>query len=175
MQTHVHKLHVKNCDENGCFSGYASIFNIQDSQGDVVMKGAFQKSLKTWHQQNKWPKMLWQHDAGQPIGFWTDIYEDQHGLFVMGQLMLDLQKGREAYALLKTGVIDSLSIGFRLIKSGRRPGGRFIQEVDLQEISLVTFAANEQARVCDVKNAFGLGAERWLQRLLDLQRLLMTA
>jgi HK97 family phage prohead protease len=173
MQTHVHKLHIKSYGDDGKFSGYASVFNYKDHQGDVVLKGAFEKSLQTCRHENQWPKMLWQHDSASPIGFWTDIYEDHYGLFVKGQLLLDVQKGREAYSLLKKGVIDGLSIGFRLEKASRGTQGRLIHQVDLQEISLVTFAANEQAKVREVKHAPWLQQiEGWLERLQELQGLL---
>jgi HK97 family phage prohead protease len=172
MHTHTQKLTLKNFTEDGVFSGYASVFNHKDQHGDVVLKGAFEKSLHNWKQSGQLPKMLWQHDASCPIGFWTDIYEDSYGLFVKGQLLLDIQKGSEAYCLLKTGVIDGLSIGFHLVKSSHGAHGRLIQDVDLQEISLVTFAANEQARVRDVKHRPPLQVESWLQRLLELQGVL---
>jgi HK97 family phage major capsid protein len=103
------------------------------------------------------PKLLWQHDQTRPIGIWHDIYEDDYGLFVKGQLLLDLQQAKEAYALLKAGVIDGLSIGFRPVKTRKSAPNqdRYIDEVDLQEISLVTFAANKKAKVTAVKTVDG--------------------
>ena len=65
------------------------------------------------------PKLLWQHDQTRPIGIWHEIYEDEYGLFVKGQLLLELHQAKEAYALLKAGVIDGLSIGFRPVKTRR--------------------------------------------------------
>lgn len=150
-------LSLKNCDADGSFSGYASVFGIVDSQGEKMGAGAFTLSLKAWGERGKMPKLLWQHDYRQPIGFWRDIFEDNHGLFVKGQLLLDLAQGREAYSLLKNGVVDGLSIGFITVKArrieGKKRGSwlRVLEEVDLHEISLVTFAANPKAKVECVK------------------------
>lgn len=150
-------LSLKNWDADGSFNGYASVFGIIDSQGEEVASGAFDHSLKSWGKSGKKPKLLWQHDYRQPIGLWREIREDQHGLFVEGQLLLDLAQGREAYSLLKNGVVDGLSIGFVTVKARRKEGRdgsprvRVLEEVNLQEISLVTFAANPKAKVERVK------------------------
>lgn len=150
-------LSVKNCDADGSFSGYASVFGITDSQGEEVATGAFDLSLKAWEKNGKMPKMLWQHDYRHPIGYWCEIREDTHGLYVKGQLLLDLTQGREAYSLMKNGVVDGLSIGFVTVRARRGKGGqgtsevRILEEVNLQEVSLVTFAANPKAKVERVK------------------------
>ena len=150
-------LSLKSHGNDGSFSGYASVFGITDTQGEEVAPGAFSLSLKTWANKGKLPKLLWQHDHRRPIGFWQEIREDGHGLFVRGQLLLDLAQGKEAYSLLKNGVVDGLSIGFVTVRShqalGRNGKGkvRVLEEVNLQEISLVTFAANPGARVEQVK------------------------
>lgn len=137
----------------GFISGYASIFDEVDSQGDRVVRGAFKASLKTWQTRASLPKMLWQHDLAQPIGYWTKIYEDDVGLYVEGRMLLCLTQAREAYALVKTGVIDGLSIGYRVVEAlqGRKSSVRLLTQVDLFEISLVTFAANAQSKVLSVK------------------------
>lgn len=144
---------LKSHQEDGFFCGYASVFQVLDHHHEIMAPQAFKASLDQWQRKGKLPKMLWQHDQKQPIGFWHEITEDEHGLFVKGQLLLDLQGGREAYALLKAGVIDSLSIGFRPIKAKRQGKGepRLFEEVDLMEISLVTFAANAEAKITTVK------------------------
>jgi HK97 family phage prohead protease len=150
MQTKSHKLSFKNLSEDGCFEGYASVFNIVDHQKELVLPGAFHKSLD----KGQHLKMLWQHDMQTPIGVWESVFEDNYGLYVKGRLLMDLPKGKEAYTLLKGGVIDGLSIGFIPVKShfDETKQSRFISEVDLVEISLVTFAANPKARVTSVKN-----------------------
>ena len=146
-------FHIKSCDTHGCFSGYASVFNELDEQGDRVLKGAFQKSLDTMMTHKAFPKMLWQHDATRPIGLWEEIAEDDRGLFVKGRLILELKKAREAYALMKERVLDSLSIGYRVVRASQSPQSkeRLIQEVELFEISLVTFPANRAAKITHLK------------------------
>src|SRR5690606_26706719 len=118
-----------------------------------IAPGAFWKTLESWHTQRRCPKMLWQHDARQPIGVWTSLREDHQGLYVQGRLALGAYRADEAYVLLKQGVLDSLSIGFRPKKvlHDKRTGKRTILEVDLIEISLVTFAANQKARIQCIK------------------------
>lgn len=142
-------LTLKHVQKEGQFCGYASLFENTDSQGDRVLKGAFQESLR----KNASPKMLWQHDVKEPIGQWHLIQEDDKGLYVEGQLLLDLQKGREAYSLLKKGILDGLSIGCAIKESNysEEDGARELKEVDLLEISLVTFPANEEAKITAVK------------------------
>ena len=142
-------LILKSLQEEGRFCGYASVFNTVDTQGDRVLKGAFQKSL----QKKSPPKMLWQHDTKEPIGLWHTLKEDSNGLYVEGQLLLDLQKGREAYSLLKKGILDGLSIGCTIKNAefSDHDGARELSEVDLLEISLVTFAANTDAKILEVK------------------------
>lgn len=140
-------------NDKGYFSGYASVFHHIDDQKDVVLPGAFKSSLEKWERQGGWPKMLWQHNQKEPIGRWLFIEEDHKGLYVEGQLLLDVQKANEAYALMRAGAVDGLSIGYRVVKSGREGKScvRHISEVDLLEISVVTFAANERAKITRVK------------------------
>lgn len=139
--------------EQGFFSGYASVFNHVDNQNDVVLPGAFKVTLEKWERQSKWPKLLWQHDQKEPIGRWLFMEEDVNGLYVEGQLLLDVQKAREAYKLMKAGALDGLSIGYRVIKATRDEKSpiRRIHQVDLLEVSVVTFAANQAAKITKVK------------------------
>lgn len=156
---HIHSAFtIKSHQPDGFFCGYASVFLILDHHQEVIAPRAFKASLQRWTSKGKLPKMLWQHDAKKPVGIWHEIYEDEHGLFVKGQLLLDLEAGREAYALLKAGVIDSLSIGFRPVKAKRdgKSQGRLLEEVDLMEISLVTFGANPEAKITAVKKFDGM-------------------
>lgn len=145
---------IKSLEDKGVFSGYASVFDVIDHQKDLVSPGAFHQSLIQWQKTGRKPKMLWQHDATNPIGIWHEIQENDHGLYVKGQLLLDLSQGREAYTLLKEGGIEGLSIGYRPVKTLplARDKVRVLQEVELHEISLVTFAANPSARVLSVKD-----------------------
>lgn len=137
----------------GAFSGYASLFDEIDSQNDRIVRGAFKRSLHALATKKSNPKMLWQHQEEQVIGSWLEVKEDQKGLFVSGQLALEVQKAKEAYELLRTKAIDGLSIGFIVRKSikGTKPGAvRLITDLDLLEVSLVTFPANHQARISSV-------------------------
>jgi len=142
-----HSLELKSLQEDGSFSGYASVFNNVDLHGEVVLPGAFGGSLKGWSRLGKMPKMLWQHDASQPIGAWTKMVEDGYGLYVGGKIMLSAEKGREAYEFLKCGAVDGLSIGYNVVRSLKKGRARELVELDLQEVSLVTFAANPKARI----------------------------
>ena len=139
--------------EEGTFFGYGSIFNNTDLGNDVVVNGAFTKSLARTGP--KGVKLLYQHKSDMPIGVFEEIEEDGKGLKVKGRLALGTQAGREAYELLKMGALDGLSIGFRVSPKGQEYDGkskkRFIKEVDLMEISLVTFPMNPKARVRSVK------------------------
>jgi HK97 family phage prohead protease len=138
-------------DEAGVFEGYASVFNIVDLGRDMVLPGAFRETL----QRRGAPrvKMLWQHEAGEPIGSWLSIAEDARGLKVKGRLNLAVSRAREVLALMREGVVDGLSIGFRTEKSfsDRATGIRRLQKIDLWEISIVTFPMLPQARVSSVK------------------------
>ncbi len=146
-------LQVKALSGDGVFSGYASVFGEIDLQNEVVAPGAFARSLQKWRQQNRTPAMLWMHDPTQPIGIWLIVTENDTGLRVEGKLALRTQKGGEAYELLKMGALTGLSIGYRVVKSqiDAKRKARILTDVDLFEISLVTFPANESARVSDVK------------------------
>jgi HK97 family phage prohead protease len=93
-------------------------------------------------------KLLWQHDSSKPIGVWRDIHEDSKGLFVRGHIIASTQCGFEALELLKAGAIDGLSIGYWIVKSHKSNNGvRYLTEIDLREISLVTFPMLPEARI----------------------------
>ncbi len=133
--------------DDGRIEGYASFFGIADQGGDVVEAGAFAKSLTRLREAGRSVKLLWQHDPGEPIGVWDSVREDERGLAVRGRLLTEVRRGAEALALLRAGAVDGLSIGYRAVKAGRRPeGGRALQEVELWEVSLVTFPMLPEAR-----------------------------
>jgi HK97 family phage prohead protease len=138
-------------NEYGYFEGYASVFNIEDLVGDIIQKGAFTKTLSEWNASGRKIPLLYQHDPRQPIGVIKEIREDDIGLYVEGEINLLTEKGKEAYALLKQGALNGLSIGFEAVKTNYKNGKRVITEVKLWEISLVTFPANTQAKVISVK------------------------
>ncbi len=133
--------------DDGRIEGYASVFGAADQGGDVVERGAFARSLDALRGAGRSVKLLWQHDPAQPIGVWDEVREDQRGLRVRGRLMPEVAKGAEALALLRAGAIDGLSIGYRAVRAAKAPqGGRLLQEVELWEVSLVTFPMLPEAR-----------------------------
>jgi len=150
---------------DGTFSGYGAVFGNVDSHGDVIEKGAFAKSLREWETRGKLPKMLLQHgglfgpvDDMLPIGKWTSMEENSKGLKVEGELFaLNTDRGALIYEGLKSGELDGLSIGYRARKytMGTKPHEpiRRLHDIDLREVSIVTFGSNEKALVGQVKSA----------------------
>lgn len=129
-------------------SGYASLFGSVDQGGDVVEAGAYATSLKAVTAAGRSIKMLWQHDPAQPIGVWDEVREDARGLWVKGRILDQVEKGREAVALIAAGAIDGLSIGYRTVKASKNTKGqRLLSELELWEVSLVTFPMLPSARV----------------------------
>ena len=142
-------------DETGEFEGYGSTFGGEpDSYGDVIVKGAYADTLKAHKAKGTMPKMFWQHDPREVIGKWLDAKEDSHGLLMRGKLNMAVQRGREAYALLKDRDIDGLSIGYSIKKyeSDEETGVWFLKELELFEVSVVSIGANENATVSAVKS-----------------------
>ncbi len=153
--------------------GYASLFGQPDQGGDVVRKGAYGASLKALKDQARRVKMLWQHDPAQPIGVWDEVREDERGLFVKGRLLESVARGREAAALIAAGAIDGLSIGYRTVVAAKNDKGqRLLSELELWEVSLVTFPMLPSARVAAKGDASGAeDALRELAAALDGARL----
>jgi len=145
---------IKSVSEAGTFTGYGSVFGVKDSYDEIVAPGAFAESLTNHKTKGTMPALLWQHRSGEPIGVYTKMEEDSIGLMVEGQLALKTSRGAEAYELLKMGAISGLSIGFvpREDKYDKVTGIRTLNKVDLWETSLVTFPANDSARVQGVKS-----------------------
>lgn len=150
----------------GVFSGYGAVFGNVDSYGDIIKAGAFAKSLKEWGAKGKLPPMLLQHGGGMfgggaddmlPVGKWLSMEETSRGLKAEGQLFaMNTERGQYIYEGLKSGVLDGLSIGFMTrnseeeIVDGERY--RILTDIDLWELSIVTFPANDKARVASVKS-----------------------
>lgn len=143
------QLQYKNYANNGEFIGYASIFNVKDHLGDIVLPGAFAKSLKA----NPEVKLLWQHQQKEPIGVIQELYEDERGLRIKGQFLLEVARAKEAYALVKNKAIKGLSIGYNIDDFYYEGNVRYIKAVSLLEISLVTLPANPLAEVTHIKDA----------------------
>lgn len=133
----------------GCeIAGYASLFGSCDQGGDIVEKGAYAASLKRLDASLRRVRMLWQHDPTEPIGIWDEVREDQRGLFVKGRLLMEVARAREAAALIEAGAIDGLSIGYRTLRATKDgQGRRLLSEVELWEVSLVTFPMLPEARI----------------------------
>ena len=161
------------------FSGYGAVFGNVDSYGDVIQPGAFADTLAAAHKSGQFPSMLLQHggwgigaDDMTPIGVWTTLAEDGHGLKVEGKLA-DTPRGREAYTLLKMTprpAITGLSIGYIPKEWAQRSKPeeprRTLKKVDLLEVSLVTFPANDKARVGQVKSGAADFDERAFEQSL---------
>ncbi|HEX5933526.1 MAG TPA: HK97 family phage prohead protease [Pseudorhizobium sp.] len=147
---------IKSLKESGEFEGYGSTFGGEpDAYGDVIAPGAYTESLAKHKAKGTMPKLFWQHNADEPIGKWLDANEDDHGLLMQGKLNMDVQRGREAYALLKAGDIDGLSIGYRIKEYSvdTESGVWTLEKLDLVEVSIVSVGANENAVVQSVKAA----------------------
>ncbi len=152
--------------EVGEITGYGSVFDVRDSQKSAVLPGAFRKSLAAWRDRGRSPPMLWQHDANEPIGVWTALAEDRRGLKVTGTVNLEIEQGREAWSLVKQRAVTGLSIGFTVVAEDfdRANDIRLLREVDLWEISLVTFPANSEAHLEPVRFSDRSAYERFLRQ-----------
>lgn len=151
LQKSFCKLDIKDVGENGSFEGNIAVFNNVDLGNDKILKGAFANSLKDI-KANGMPPVLWQHSWSDPIGVYTHLEETDEGLFAKGQLVMEVQRAKEAHALLKARAVGGLSIGF-VRKKHRYDGNvRLLEEVQLMEASIVTFPMNPKARVLGVKS-----------------------
>lgn len=139
--------------DEGTFKGLASTWQL-DRHGDVIERGAFAKSLAQWSARGARVPVLWQHDHAEPIGALRVATETDDGLEVEGELVLAVGNAKRAHALAKSGGL-AMSIGFAIPEGGSetRSGVRFIKEIDLAEVSLVSVPANPGAVVREVKSA----------------------
>jgi len=167
-ETRSFALQIRATGDDGAIEGYGSVYGVRDTYDDVIAKGAFDASLKAHKASGTMPAMLWQHDPAQPIGVWTDMSEDEHGLKVVGQIVMETVRGREAHALLKQRALNGLSIGFmsKQWKYDTEQDIRTLTEIDLWELSLVTFPANSKARVTQVKAADEIVLPKDAERIL---------
>lgn len=139
-------------DADGRFSGYASLFNRRDASGDVVMAGAFAQSLARRRDRIR---LLFQHDPKEPVGIWEAIGEDALGLFVAGRLVPGVPRADALKRLIENGALDGLSIGFRTVRASRAGGVRQLWQIELFEISIVTFPMLEDARIAPSGHSTG--------------------
>lgn len=161
---------VKALDEaKGTFSGYGSVFDVVDAYKDVIAAGAFKQTLLDWEKKASLPKMLWQHDPAEPIGVWTKMQEDDHGLFAEGRILVDAgATEKRAFEHIKAGSVDGLSIGFSIPAGGISWDSSrevtVIKAVKLWELSVVTFPANDEALIDQVRAA--VDSPKEFERLL---------
>jgi HK97 family phage prohead protease len=137
--------------EGNVVTGYGAVFGNVDSHGDVIMPGAFARTLAEHKSEGTLPAMLWAHDMAAPIGHWTEMREDRTGLFVRGVLNLQASKGADAHAHIRAGDLNGLSIGYFVGRNGERPGAKAgtteLVDVDLLEVSVVALPSNRRARL----------------------------
>lgn len=161
------KLDAGDGDQVGTLEGWGAVFGNVDSYGDVIERGAFKRSLKKWQgERGKFPPMLLQHGGGflsggsddmVPVGQWTHMEEKSKGLWAEGKLFgMNTDRGQYLYENLKAGELDGLSIGFsikelRFGTSADEPA-RTLLDIELWELSIVTFPANDRARITEAKS-----------------------
>lgn len=151
---------IKSVNDSGAFTGYGSVFGVKDTYSDIVVKGAFTKSLNKWKKNGRLPALLWQHKMDEPIGYYTKMVEDDNGLYLEGQLLIeDDPLARRAHAHMRAKSLSGLSIGYALndYDYDNEKDAFILKEIDLWEVSVVTFPANDEARIFDVKTALELG------------------
>ena len=170
--TILHKhvpFQIKAVEESGQFSGYGSVFGVKDSYGDIVLPGAFDASLAAHKENGTLPAMLWQHRTDQPIGGYTKMAEDDEGLLVEGEILIEAgELEARAHAHMKAGNINGLSIGYSLPADGwawdKDKQAFLLKEIDLWEVSVVTFPANPEAQIQDVKSLLAKGQKPTLRQ-----------
>ena len=141
-------LRLEDGADGAVIAGYASLFGVEDGGRDVVAPGAYCDSLARASAEGRRIAMLWQHDPAQVIGVWDEVREDARGLWVKGRLLSAVGRGREAAALVAAGALDGLSIGYAVRRATKDAGGRrVLKELELWEVSLVTFPMLSSARV----------------------------
>lgn len=153
-------------EKAGIIKGYGSYFGNKDSDNDVIMKGAYKKTIA---ENGERVKYLYQHDMNQPIGKMTELYEDDKGLVFVAEIA-KTQLGKDVVELMKSGVITENSVGIMPIQKNNKGDYREITEVKLYEISAVTLAANDQAKILDVKG--NIDVEKLSKRYDNLSKLI---
>lgn len=156
------------------FEGHGSIFGNVDLGGDIVMPGAFKRSLAQHKKAGTLPQMFWMHRMDQVPGRWLEMEEDAKGLYVKGELA-DTPLGNEMRTLLKMKAVRGQSIGYRTIDMDYdKDGNRLLKEIDLWEVSLVSLAMNPLARVEGVKSRLSAAGE-YVPTQREFERLLRDA
>ncbi|MBB3769801.1 hypothetical protein FHS55_000387 [Angulomicrobium tetraedrale] len=167
LQTKALAGRLAQVEPDGSFEGYAALFGRVDLGRDLILPGAFARSLA--ERGTSGVRMLFQHDPAEPIGTWISMREDGVGLYVRGRLTLDVARAREVLALMRAGAVDGLSIGFRAVEGRTDPRSRVrrLARIDLWEVSVVTFPMQPDARIASVKRGdggLGLGLAAAIRR-----------
>lgn len=170
-------LNVKAADvqDDGTFTGYGSVFGVEDSYGEVVAPGAFRDSLGELSAKGRRVPILWQHRTAEPIGIYSELSEDDHGLRLKGELAVGFDDlAKRAHGHMKMGSVTGLSIGYWVRESSydEKTGVRTLTKLDLVEVSLVTFPANDEARIDAIKLKLAHGE---LPSLPEFERILREA
>lgn len=153
MRTKQINFELKSISETGQIEGYLNTFDKKDYAGDITRKGAFTNSIKAIKESGRKLPILYQHDTKIPIGVWNELKEDSYGLYGVGQLTMEVQAAKEAYALARDGALTGISIGYGVDDEEYIKGeGNYLNELDLKEASLVTFPCNDTSRVTGVKS-----------------------
>ena len=175
------EIKANNVMENGTFEGYASTFGGNpDSHGDIIAPGAFSETIQHGGRNRNGIAMLWYHNPKEPIGVWESIIEDSKGLKVRGILDLEVQRARELHSLMRKGAIKGLSIGWDWYRSSKGDikkdsyeivengvtRTRLLKQLELWEISPVTFPSNKRAKVTRVKSVTSANTEREMEEAL---------
>lgn len=179
IETPIEQVNLKfndvgavNADDNGIFAGYASVFGGVDSFNDTIIKGAFADTITD---RQRMPLMLYGHSSRDVVGKWLKMEEDDTGLWVEGELTPNHSLASDVYASMRHGAIDGMSIGFMIPEGGSEElenGGRRITKVDLMEISIVGFPADNDARVAQVKMSDQINS---IESIRDAERFLRDA
>lgn len=167
------ELDLKKLTDDGKFTGYGSVFSTIDQGGDIVVPGAFEKSLGKWKSNGRQVPVLWQHKPDEPIGSWPELKEDDYGLLGDADLWVDdAPYARIAHKGMKTKTITGLSIGYRVKRAeyDKKAQANRLLELDLVEISVVTNPMHDDARVSDVKSMIEAGARPPMKEFEDFLR-----
>ncbi|MEO0343023.1 MAG: HK97 family phage prohead protease [Pseudomonadota bacterium] len=165
LETKFARIDADTVTEEGKIGGYASVFSIKDDVGDVVVKGAFAESLAS----GRPVRLLADHDVEKRVGTITNIFEDAKGLYIEGQILMKTQRGRDTYEEVKAGMLDSFSIGYVVVESSDGDDARFLEKIELFEVSLVNMPANPKTVVEYVKST---GCTDWIQSPVESKRYL---
>jgi len=166
-------LQIKALDDRE-FIGHGSMFGNIDLGGDVVLPGAFKRSLAKHRKAKSLPQMFWMHDPSRVPGKWTSMGEDEDGLIVKG-VLADTPLGNEIHTLLKMDAVRGLSIGYSTVDQDfDADGNRLLKELELWEVSVVSLPMNPLAQVTHAKSQLSAAGE-YVPTVKEFERILREA